>query len=247
MLVTISEILGGSLQLYTRNFRRWLPYLGLLFLPTLVMSILGILGLFLQYHLPNSALIANMTVLTIYVASLVFSIWAGIALIRVIKFSFDNTPLPPWSELFTDSSRMIWPMIYTTLLVFLIIFAGSILLIIPGIIFGIWYCFANYILIFEEKNGMRALVASKELVVNRWWPIFWRILIPAIVYSLVFFVFNTVVSKLCDLFIHQLFWNELTYSLATDLLNLLFLPLLTGAIIILYTSAKTNPVSIILK
>ena len=42
-----------------------------------------------------------------------------------------------------------------------ITFGGYVFLIIPGIIFAIWFILAAYVLIFEEKRGMNALFRSK--------------------------------------------------------------------------------------
>ncbi len=244
MLITITETLGKSWQIYLNNFRKLLPYLGLLFLPTLAVSFVGVLGLWLRYFLPSSTIAVNIIVFAVYVAGLVFSIWGGMALMKAIKSLTDNQPPSNWKENFAGTSQLIWPMIYTTLLIFLIVFAGSLLLIIPGLIFGVWYAFANYIIVAEGKLGMGALMASKELVINRWWKIFWRLIAPFVVYSIIFYVIGTLSTNLINFLVKQILWNSVVNLLFINLLNILFLPLLIGALAVLYTSAKDNPVEL---
>lgn len=62
----------------------------------------------------------------------------------------------------------------------IICLGGFILLIVPGIIFAIWYCLASFILISENLKGMNALNKSKEYVKGRWGQVFWRILVVAV-------------------------------------------------------------------
>jgi hypothetical protein len=48
----------------------------------------------------------------------------------------------------------------------------SLLLIIPGIIFGIYWCLAPYILFKENKGIIESLKKSKKLIEGKWWNIF---------------------------------------------------------------------------
>lgn len=53
---------------------------------------------------------------------------------------------------------------------------GLLLFIIPGLIFLVWFSFAGIIAVVEGK-GLSALKESKALVVDRFWPVAWRLLI----------------------------------------------------------------------
>jgi hypothetical protein len=59
----------------------------------------------------------------------------------------------------------------------LIVSGGVICLLIPGIIFGIWFLFAPYILICENLKGRDVLVRSKNLTKGYRWNIFGRIFV----------------------------------------------------------------------
>lgn len=58
-----------------------------------------------------------------------------------------------------------------TLLNIFIVCALSLLLIVPGIIFAVFYIFATEALFLRNYGGMQALLYSKRLVEGNWWVI----------------------------------------------------------------------------
>ena len=79
----------------------------------------------------------------------------------------------------------IWSFLWISLLVMLACLGGMILLVIPGIIFMVWFYFSLYVFVCEDLKGSSALKRSKELVKGYWWPIFGRILILVIAVSII--------------------------------------------------------------
>ena len=57
-----------------------------------------------------------------------------------------------------------WPLVGTSILVGLVLFAGLLLLIVPGIIFFLWYALATQIVVVEGTSGVDAMKRSKELM-----------------------------------------------------------------------------------
>jgi hypothetical protein len=66
----------------------------------------------------------------------------------------------------------------------LVVLGSSLLLILPGIYFGIALYFSQLILIDQGTRGTQALGASRALVRGRWWGTFWRLLAGGIVFGL---------------------------------------------------------------
>jgi hypothetical protein len=58
-----------------------------------------------------------------------------------------------------------------------IITGGFLLLIIPGVIFTVWFIFAQFIIVSESDKGMNAILKSKEYVSEKWFDIFLRLLV----------------------------------------------------------------------
>lgn len=65
--------------------------------------------------------------------------------------------------------------ILVVILGILIIIGGTILLVIPGIIFSLWFIFAIHSFVFEDKKGMEALYRSKQLLSGNFWKVMWRL------------------------------------------------------------------------
>jgi hypothetical protein len=70
-----------------------------------------------------------------------------------------------------------WRFFLLIVLVFLATFGGLILLIIPGIIFGIWFAFAGFIFVDKGLGIKASMGRSRELVKNRFWQVFYRLLV----------------------------------------------------------------------
>jgi hypothetical protein len=58
-----------------------------------------------------------------------------------------------------------------------IVMGGFLLFLIPGVMFAVWFTFAQFILAGEEEKGMNALLKSKEYVRGYFWDILLRLFI----------------------------------------------------------------------
>lgn len=240
MLVTASEIIEQSWGLYTKNFRRLGVFMFFMFIPTVILSVLGILGMYLDSVLPNSAMLSNIVLIFLFFASIVFTLWTGIALAHEIKQLLEGGGAA-WKHLYNTTTHLIWPSIYTSLLVGLVVLGGSLLFIIPGVIFTVWYAFTNYAVIFDEKRGLSAMRASKSLVVGRWWNMLWRLFVPPMFFVLVTLVIRSVFFvPFSYLFSSQLALSIFT-SFFSSLVNAVATPLTMATAVILFRSAKQNP------
>lgn len=77
-----------------------------------------------------------------------------------------------------QSFRATWPKIlswwWVCLLAGLIVLGGFFLLVVPGIIFAIWFSLYIYVFILEDQKGLNVLLRSKEYVQGRWWAVLGR-------------------------------------------------------------------------
>ncbi len=241
MLKTATELIVNSWDLYGKNWRKFLPFIILLFLPTLILSALGTITLYLSVYMPSSSLASNIVILIVFAASMVFAIWVTVALAKTMLDCLLAKPTE-WKETFSASSNLIWPVIYVSFLVTLIVLGGTLLLIIPGIIFAVWYSFAFYTVIFENARGFNALSSSKSLVVGRLWPIMWRLAITTLIFGFINSALSYALAFLIRLLPLPIFIQSASASALTSLAGAIIAPLSAGAILILYQSAKQNPV-----
>ena len=237
MLIAAGEIIKQSWGYYQKCWKKLLPYMILLFIPTVALSALSLISLYLDIYIPSSSATSSIIIFLVFAASLVFALWTSIALAKALKNCVTGQE-QDWKTVFSDSSGAIWPIIYTSILVSLIVLGGTILLIIPGIIFSIWYSFVFYAVVFENRKGFDGLRASKELVAGRWWAIFWRLLAPGLVFGLLSAALSYTIGYLISLAGLSKLSSVLLTNILTSSMSILITPISALAIILLYLSAK---------
>lgn len=72
---------------------------------------------------------------------------------------------------------LVLPLIWIGFLTGFVIGGGYMLLVIPGIIFTVWFCFAQFILVQEEVRGVDSLLKSREYVRDEWFNVALRLLL----------------------------------------------------------------------
>ncbi len=77
------------------------------------------------------------------------------------------------------------PLLWVSILTSVMIFLGLIILVIPALIFFVWYKFAPYQTVAEKTGGWKALDASRNLVTGRWWSVLLRVLVPMLFFSII--------------------------------------------------------------
>jgi len=107
-----------------------------------------------------------------------FNVWTSLALIFAVsdqqqEKSLGNCFGNAWSKLISG--------LWIDVLRGLVVFAGFLLLIVPGIIFAVWFSFSKYVLVSEGKKGSSAMKRSKELVEGHWWDVLGRFAFIALV------------------------------------------------------------------
>ncbi len=112
---------------------------------------------------------------------------------------------PQVQSVITEAKPLIMPIWWASILVGLVVIVGFILLIVPGIIFAVWFSFTTMIVVLEGLRGKAALQKSKSYVQGRWWPVLGRIVllglaagIASSVASWIFGIFGHYVSTLLN-------------------------------------------------
>ncbi len=242
MLISLSELITTSWKTYCQHWRRLAIYVLFLFLPTLVSSIFGVLGLYLNSLIPSSALMSNIIIVVVVVASLLFSLWATVSLTYAVNQIVSGQTMAEWKQIFSSSSRLLWPFIFTSILAGLAIFGGTLLFIIPGMIFTIWFSFAVYAVILDNQRGIEALKASKKLVIGRWWLMALLIFAPNVLFVIISVVIRFLIATPFSFIISSELVMDVVRNFATSVSSALIAPLTTLAMVLLYHSAKKNPV-----
>lgn len=228
-----TEILEEAWSIYKE---RLFTFLGIVLIPTLITSVLGAILILIGLSTSSipSPKIAGIGVgvaiaLAILVLVIIFisTVWGQLALIYAIKDRQENIGLV---EAYRRGRSKILSYWWVLLLMGFITIGGFILLIIPGIIFAVWFSLAIFIVVSEDLKGMAALLKSKGYVRGRWGSVFWRFLLIGIFYVAI------------SLFITFIFWLlNIPYSSEINkfIMGLFLTPLMVTYMFLLYSNLKT--------
>jgi hypothetical protein len=92
---------------------------------------------------------------------------------------------PDVPSVISQARPLVAPLWWASILVGALVILGFILLIIPGVIFAVWYSFTIMVVVLEGLRGSEAMRKSKSYVQGRWLAVAGRIIILGIVIGLV--------------------------------------------------------------
>jgi len=190
-MIGIDNLIKNAWQIQKKNL--W-TYAGIVILPLIVAFIVGIItgltsiGGILAWPFGGGILMIILAII-FWAVSIFISMWGGAALLYAISREDAEIKI---IDSFKSSLRLVFPYAWIGILIALAIGLGFILLIIPGLIFGIWFAFAPYIFFKEGIKGVDALKKSKELVKGNWWKVFGRGFVLSLITMLVGIVFGLI-------------------------------------------------------
>ncbi len=100
-----------------------------------------------------------------------------------VLHTVENKELP-LEQTISLAWRKLRPYLWTSILQGICLLGLFILLIIPGLIFAVFWYFTLYIVLYYGKTGMDAMKESKSLVKGRWRKTLWYIMLIGIVSAL---------------------------------------------------------------
>lgn len=163
--------LPGIRNLFKRTLAVYKEGLGT-FLGIMVISLIpGLLFLVPEIVLEKSGSWNTFLFIIFWLIAAFIGFWAQVSLIFAIKDREEKIGI---GESFRRGWHKIISLVWVGILVGFITMGGYMLLIVPGIIFAIWFTFSTYVLVSEDRRGMNALFRSKQLVAGYWWKVLWR-------------------------------------------------------------------------
>lgn len=160
----LGDILSGGWTVFRGRFITILAIILIIYIPiNIILSFLpiedqGLQGLRQYWQIAQ-------------VLEMLFGVLATMAIAFVVERSLNGEDIGYRGALRQSFSR--WgSVIGTSILAGLIILGLTLLLIVPGIIWFIYYTFIEYVVILRGKGGKTALDYSKSLVRGHWWKVF---------------------------------------------------------------------------
>ncbi len=138
-----------------------------------------------------------LSIIVLVIITIIIKLCEQAALMYAIK---DNQEQIGIIEAYKRGLPKIGSLFWISFLTGIILLIGFILLIIPGIIFAVWFAFAGFILISEDIKGMDALKKSKEYVKGRFGSVLWHIFFISALFLIILialgFTFGIIISLL---------------------------------------------------
>ncbi|MFA5188001.1 MAG: glycerophosphoryl diester phosphodiesterase membrane domain-containing protein [Patescibacteria group bacterium] len=228
-LMPISDLMKKGWDFYTDNFQKFITPVIIMIIPYLVY--------YLALYFGNPSILILVLLLTVIM--LAVNLWIAIVIIQLINAILKKQAYD-LNKIFESSLKKIPSYLLVAILTGLILIGGFVLLIIPGIIFAVWYAFSAYTNILENKKGWEALKSSKELVQGRWGSTFWRLILPALaVYFVVMLVVIILMYLLTGGHIDSNSYSQsIMMNIVSSIIFIFLAPLFASFSLILYNNLK---------
>ncbi|MCC7574770.1 glycerophosphoryl diester phosphodiesterase membrane domain-containing protein [Candidatus Woesearchaeota archaeon] len=113
--------------------------------------------------------------------SLILFLINMVGLVTILYILLKNKKTKTIKEAVKKSSKYYLRLIGLTALVFILLIPLYALLIIPGIIFSVYWMFAQYIIVDKDEKIIKSMKQSFYLVKNNWWKTFGKILLIGLI------------------------------------------------------------------
>lgn len=230
------ELIKKSWSLYIANFRALIMVAAWSLIPAVAMTFVMLIPAELW-------ILSSLLALAVGIGAMIVGLWVFANLTAIIAKiyggeQYDVTAIGQnaWSK--------ILPLLWVSALTGLAVFGGTLLLIIPGIIFAVWFTFGSVINVLEGTRGAAALKQSKQLVSGKWWAVLWRLVACYFVYGIIFYAVTAILLLIVGLATGQ--WEAFASGqymswlsdLITQVINIVAVPLAGAISVILYVELK---------
>lgn len=157
------QLILRTLRLYRTHFWTFVGYAAWPLLPTAAFLLLY------TWLQPSPWLYATLP-LTLVI--LFAYLWAVVTIIKMAD-GLDEKKLMDPKKVTKDVVDKVPTLLLTNILQSLIVLGGLLLLIVPGIIFAVWYALAHVVVVLTGKESIESLAYAKELVKGRFWTVLW--------------------------------------------------------------------------
>lgn len=236
MLTSARDLLRATIDLYRKEFWLFLGYAAWLLVPAA--------AFYFAIALPSNSVTSVLVIVTVVLQLFVW-LWILICLMRATSLLLANKSVDH-DALSTQSLRRIQPVLAVVFLQALIVLGGTLLLVIPGIIFWVWYSLAQVASGLDDKRPIESLTFSRTLVRGRFLTTLWRLIVGPLVITLLYGFVLVAILYLITLPLGiettQLFSDDppLWENLVDAIVSMFVTPLYIIYLTLLYLDLKKN-------
>ncbi len=189
------QIFSDSWRIYKSHFKTLII---LSAIPTISFAIVGLMfaggavaGTALKLNIQALGILGLLVALVAIIFLIYLSIWSAVALLFAVK---DPAESLSWIEAYKRSKPKVNEFFSTNLLSGLATIGGFLLLIIPGIIFALWFSQSSYVVVEENLQNSAALKRSKYYITGRLGEVFGKFFFIGIITLAVYIAVGLIIS-----------------------------------------------------
>lgn len=237
MLLSPRELVRATVTLYRKEFWLFTGYAAWLLVP--------IAAFYFASALPPNPVTTTLLIVTVVLQLFVW-LWILVCLMRATALLAVNKPVDH-NLLSTQALRRIQPVLTVVFLQALIFIGGLLLLIVPSIIFWVWYSFSQIAAGLDDKRPLESLALSRSLVKGRFFQILWRLMAGPIVIALLYVSLSglilILIAQPLGVEASMIFSDSppLWVEIIQSIVDIFFIPLFLIYSVLLYQDLKSHP------
>lgn len=245
-MINVKEIIAQSWKIYEDNFKLLIKIAICGFIVmTISMAAYYLTEIFLG-GIPARLRILLMVLINI--PQFLIIIWMSLALIIAINKISGHEKIE-FNDVVKISVKYYIPVFCASVIIGIINTIGFLFFIIPGLIFGVWFAFSAYEIMFNNKKIIDSLKSSRELSRGRWFEVAWRYFAPSLFWGVSgWFATNIILFAVKQtLYLTKTSLDAITGNILEFLAIVLenavyvfFVPLMIGTVVILYRQLKAD-------
>ncbi len=122
-------------------------------------------------------------------------VWVWMTLALATE-AFARNETPSQERIAALVRERLFPLLVVALFQMIAILCGTLLLVLPGILFAVWFFFAPLLTTLEGTRGMDALLASRTLVKGAFWQTTYRLLAGPLLFFIPYYFAVTLILAL---------------------------------------------------
>lgn len=170
--------------------------------------------------------------LVLILAGMVYYALLNGVVLHFIKSYIKNDGTIVKEEVSTGVKKDFWKLIGTSILVGLIVGAGAMFCVIPGIYFGVALSVAYAVVVFEERDVTDAISYCFNLIKGEWWITFATFLVIFLLYYFIMIIFQ--VPQYIYFFINTLTMSQEVSADPASMIDWVYISLTTIGMVFQY-------------
>lgn len=191
---TLSTLLKESLGFFTSNISGFLKIVLIAYIPLEIVIIFFLLAITGQATTAEGLSLSRLVLSFLYlIVTIVVTVLYQIAVIRTLEAIDKKQTLGPLAS-YSAALADIGPYLSVLAWVMVKVLLWSLLLIIPGIIFGVFYSFSGFAFLLDKKQGINALKFSRAVIQPNAWKFVGYSLVSGLIVSFICFVIRIILG-----------------------------------------------------